>query len=69
MPTPPVAPAPRRLLFRDHGGARGRALRPQVVQGVERRAQPAEHAALRNAPARGEIDGRDAVEHYRRHKA
>src|SRR2546430_2594417 len=49
--------------------AAGPAPRAQVVDGVEGRAELAEHAALGDAPARGEIDGGNAVERYPRHRA
>src|SRR5213594_829119 len=65
MPRASVASPPRGLRFGDHHRSRGGALRGEVVNGVEGRAELAEQAALRHTPPPGEFGRRDAVERQR----
>src|SRR5437867_1636414 len=68
MPGAAVATTARGLLFGNHGRSRGRAMRAQVVDRVQCRAEPAKQPALRHAPAGGELRRRHAVERQARHK-
>src|SRR2546428_13758623 len=65
MPRASVAPPPRGLRFGDHHRPRGGALRGEVVNGVEGRAELAEQSALRHTPPPGEFGRRDTVERRR----
>ncbi len=65
MPRASVASPPRGLRFGEHHRPRGGALRGDVVNGLEGRAELAEQAALRHTPPPGEFGRRDAVERQR----
>src|SRR5438034_1358629 len=69
VPRTSVAPPACRLLFGDHDRPGGGALRGEVVNRVEGRAELAKQAALRHAPPPGEIGCRHAVEGQPCHRA
>src|SRR2546427_11449989 len=66
---PPAPPPAGRLFFGEHAAAGGRARGAEVVDGVERRVEPAEQPALGHPPPSREIGARDAVERQPRHSA
>src|SRR5216117_2190566 len=69
VPRATVTSPSRGLLFGDHHRPRKGALRAEVVNGVEGRAELAKQAALRHAPPPGEIGCRHAVEGQPCHRA